>query len=92
MGTDDARIERFIARWQGREGGQERANYVLFLNEMCDAQGLAPPEPASAMTEENDYVFERAVKDYLQDGAVAVTSLLAAADAPLVASVTAARF
>lgn len=23
--------EVFIARWQGREGGQERANYALFL-------------------------------------------------------------
>jgi len=30
--TDDA----FIARWQGQEGGQERANYALFLTELCD--------------------------------------------------------
>ena len=25
-------VEIFIRRWQGREGGQERANYVSFLN------------------------------------------------------------
>src|SRR5215469_10638515 len=29
-------LEGFIARWQGREGGQERANYALFLSELCD--------------------------------------------------------
>ena len=33
-------IETFIARWQGQEGGQERANYALFLTELCDALGL----------------------------------------------------
>ena len=27
-------VEAFIRRWQGREGGQERANYVSFLNEL----------------------------------------------------------
>ncbi len=53
----------FIARWQGREGGQERANYALFLTELCDAIGVARPDPASASTEQNDYVFERAVTD-----------------------------
>ncbi|MEA2754538.1 MAG: hypothetical protein QOJ54_827, partial [Aliidongia sp.] len=31
------RIEAFIARWQGREGGQERANYAMFLSELCTA-------------------------------------------------------
>jgi len=29
------------------------------------ALGIAPPEPASVKTEENDYVFERVVKDPL---------------------------
>ena len=27
-------VDTFIRRWQGREGGQERANYVSFLNEL----------------------------------------------------------
>ncbi|MGA3005866.1 MAG: type IIL restriction-modification enzyme MmeI [Acetobacteraceae bacterium] len=62
-------IERFIARWQGLEGGQERANYALFLSELFDAIGVPRPEPASAITLENDYVFERAVKEPSLDGA-----------------------
>jgi hypothetical protein len=56
-------FEAFIARWQGREGGQERANYALFLAELCAVLGVKQPDPASAKTEENDYVFERTVKE-----------------------------
>src|SRR4051812_34486537 len=58
----------FIARWQGREGGQERANYALFLAELCDVLGVARPEPAAADSAENDYVFERVVKRPHLDG------------------------
>lgn len=54
-------IEAFIARWQGQEDGAERANYALFLSELCDVLEVARPEPASAAHEHNDYVFERAV-------------------------------
>jgi hypothetical protein len=70
-GDNDA-VERFIARWQGREGGQERANYGLFLSELCDAIGVPRPEPASATTGENDYVFERAVRDLAPDGTAGI--------------------
>jgi hypothetical protein len=54
-------VETFITKWAGAEGGQERANYALFLTELCMVLGLATPDPASATTEHNDYVFERAV-------------------------------
>lgn len=64
-----APVETFIARWQGREGGQERANYGLFLTELCDVVGVPRPEPAAASTVDNDYVFERAVKEPGPDGA-----------------------
>src|ERR1700704_5859412 len=64
-------VETFIARWQGREGGQERANYALFLTELCSALGLDPPDPADANPETNDYVFERVVKETARDGSVA---------------------
>lgn len=37
-------LDDFIARWQGREGGQERANYALFLSELCDVIGVNRPE------------------------------------------------
>jgi hypothetical protein len=63
-------IEEFITRWQGREGGQERANYAMFLTQLCSALELPPPEPASARTEENDYTFERVVKETSRDGSV----------------------
>jgi hypothetical protein len=34
------KVEAFVARWQGQEGGQERANYSLFLTELCDVLEL----------------------------------------------------
>jgi hypothetical protein len=49
---------RFVARWQGCEGRQERANYALFLAELCDLIGVGRPQPASATHDSNDYVFE----------------------------------
>ncbi|MBB3971778.1 hypothetical protein [Hansschlegelia beijingensis] len=45
----DGAVEAFIQRWQGREGGQERANYALFLSELTDVIGAPRPEPASAV-------------------------------------------
>lgn len=64
-------LEAFIGRWQGREGGQERANYALFLSELCDVLGVPRPEPAGATGELNDHVFERAVKEPVGDGTYA---------------------
>jgi hypothetical protein len=59
----------FITRWQGREGGQERANYAMFLSELRDVINVGRPDPASVSTAENDYVFERVVKRHALDGA-----------------------
>src|SRR5215470_15091429 len=42
------KTEAFITRWQGQEGGQERANYALFLTELCDVLDLPHPDPAGA--------------------------------------------
>jgi hypothetical protein len=61
-------VQTFIRRWQGREGGQERANYVSFLNELITLLGLPPPDPAAATHELNDYVFERAVRKHKDEG------------------------
>ena len=66
--TASAQVEAFIARWQGREGGQERANYSMFLRELCTALSLEPPDPAGD-PETNDYVFERVVKEPARDRA-----------------------
>ncbi|TDR94753.1 type II restriction/modification system DNA methylase subunit YeeA [Enterovirga rhinocerotis] len=56
-----AEIDAFIARWSDREGGQERANYGLFLLGLIGLLRLPSPDPAGATHEHNDYVFERAV-------------------------------
>lgn len=55
-------VDTFIQRWTAREGGAERANYQMFLAELCDVVGVPRPDPAGAETHLNDYVFERAVK------------------------------
>ena len=68
FGRVQSKVEAFIARWQDQEGGQERANYALFLTELCDLLGLPHADPASAAHETNDYVFERAVKEKARDG------------------------
>ncbi len=52
-------VEDFISRWHGREGGAERANYVLFLRELTDALDLPIPEPADS---DSTYRFEYPVR------------------------------
>lgn len=54
-------VDEFIERWRDNEGGAERANYALFLTELCSLLDLPPPDPAGATHDRNDYVFERAV-------------------------------
>jgi hypothetical protein len=60
-------VETFIARWQAA-GGSERANYQLFITELCELLGLPKPEPAVAEAEGNAYVFERRVTFRHGDG------------------------
>ncbi|VXB05046.1 DNA methyltransferase [Brevundimonas sp. G8] len=60
--------EGFIQRWQSARGGAERANYQMFLTELCEALDLPRPAPASDDTRANDYVFERGVKRRESEG------------------------
>lgn len=53
-------VERFIARWRDSQAA-ERANYVSFLNELCDLLGVARPNPTTKTDARDDYVYERAV-------------------------------
>ncbi|MDP2808687.1 MAG: class I SAM-dependent DNA methyltransferase, partial [Rhodocyclaceae bacterium] len=62
-----AAIEAFIARWQSA-GGSERANYQLFITELCELLGLPKPEPARAEASDNVYVFEHRVTFRHGDG------------------------
>ncbi|MFA5258373.1 MAG: type IIL restriction-modification enzyme MmeI [Opitutales bacterium] len=66
---DAPSAESFIARWQGADGG-ERANYGLFLTELCDLIGVPQPNPSQADNAQNDYVFERRVEFMDGDGVV----------------------
>ncbi len=50
----------FIDRWK-RSGAAERANYALFLAELCDVFDVPRPEPTQADESRNGYVFEKAV-------------------------------
>jgi hypothetical protein len=61
-------IDAFIDRWSAARGGAERANYQMFLTELCEALDLPRPDPASDQTALNDYVFERGVKRRESEG------------------------
>ncbi len=60
-------VADFITRWE-RSGAAERANYQLFLSELCDLLGVPRPEPATDDDARNVYVFERAVVFQHADG------------------------
>ena len=58
--ADPSSIDAFIRRWAA-SGAAERANYQLFLSELCDVIGVPRPEPQAADDAQNGYVFEKAV-------------------------------
>ena len=63
----EADVDAFIGRWQNT-GGKERANYQLFLTELCQLLGLPGPEPASDNPADDEYVFEHRVDIHHPDG------------------------
>jgi len=66
-----ANLDSFIARWTAGEGGQERANYQLFLSELCDVLEVPRPDQAAHDAVLNVYAFERAVTFREPDGSAA---------------------
>lgn len=54
------KVASFIERWVA-SGANERANYTLFLAELCDLLGVPPPDPSAPDDRDNAYVFERNV-------------------------------
>jgi hypothetical protein len=68
--ADEGAFDRFIDRWRKNEGGAERANFPLFLTELCALLDLPQPDPADATHEHNDYVFERDVTTVDDDGKI----------------------
>ena len=62
-----AAVDSFIDRWKGTTG-TEKANYQLFLSELCTLLELPTPDPASKDNSENAYTFERRVDIQNPDG------------------------
>lgn len=60
-------LDDFIARWAS-SGGSERANYALFLSELCAVLDLPPPDPTRPDDAQNAYVFEKSVTFFEGDG------------------------
>ena len=65
-GADAPALDAFIARWAA-SAGAERANYQIFLAELCDVLGLPRPDPSVADEAANTYVFDKAVTFPLPD-------------------------
>lgn len=63
--ADDA--ERLVSKWAGASGS-ERANYQLFVADLCRLLGAPEPDPARDDTRDNAYVFERRVTFAHGDG------------------------
>jgi len=64
-------IDGFFRRWEA-SGAAERANYSMFLNELCDLLDVPRPDPAGPDDTRNAYVFERAVPFPNPDGTTTV--------------------
>jgi hypothetical protein len=60
-------LQSFVDRWSGAQRA-ERANYQLFLSELCEVLDLPRPDPAGPDAAANAYVFERAVRLHHRDG------------------------
>ncbi|MEW6489447.1 MAG: DNA methyltransferase, partial [Thermodesulfobacteriota bacterium] len=60
-------VSRFVTRWRA-SGAAERANYQLFLAELCDVLQVPRPDPALPDEAGNAYVFEKTVHFANPDG------------------------
>ena len=58
--ANDSAAAAFVERWR-KSGAAERANYQLFLSELCGIIDVSRPDPATPDTSESAYVFERPV-------------------------------
>lgn len=65
--TSPTLLPEFVTRWAA-SAASERANYQLFLSELCDVLGVPRPNPSVSDVSQNVYVFERDVKFQNTDG------------------------
>lgn len=69
--TTNPNTKQFIERWKA-SGASERANYQLFLTELCELLNVERPQPATDKAEEASYTFERPVQ--FDDGEGKITT------------------
>lgn len=62
-------VSAFISRWQ-ETARAERANYIRFLDELCDLLRVPRPDPATGSG--GDYRYERTVTRHERDGSTSV--------------------
>jgi hypothetical protein len=60
-------VPSFLERWR-HAGASERANYALYLSELCDILGVERPRPKQPGSAQNEYVFEMPVDRKFLDG------------------------
>ncbi len=70
MPATPEQITAFITRWE-TSGAAERANYQMFLSELCDIIGVPRPDPTSPDPAKNHYVFDRTITQVKPDGSTA---------------------
>jgi hypothetical protein len=66
MTSTDA-ADSFISRWEN-SGAAERANYQMFLSELCALLDVTRPDPTSPDPDKNLFVFDRAIPRVNPDG------------------------
>jgi hypothetical protein len=71
MTTPAVTADQFIQRWAA-SGAAERANYQLFLSELCGLLDVPAPDPTRPDDAENAYVFERNVHFQEDDGSTSI--------------------
>ncbi len=71
MTMSTSHVDSFIQRWAA-SGAAERANYQLFLTELCTLLEVPPPEPTRPDDADNAYVFERSVHFQEDDGSTSI--------------------
>ena len=77
----------FIRRWED-SGAAERANYTMFLTELCALLGVAGPNPSRPDDRENAVAWPKSLAEQAQ----AVRAALGAEAAPATAAELSRRF
>ena len=59
--------EEVIGKWS-QSAAAERANYQLFINDLCELLEVEKPDPSKDDDSQNKYVFERTIPVLHGDG------------------------